>query len=420
MLRICLLISTVACGIPLAVRTESIPARFAEQHGNSVAGAICAQLIVPKEIPSPTSPPKSSASSVDASSDPKLRGEHGVLTFEQIKGSWFASEPGKSPGERLGIELRLWREISAIKGTMRVAGPTPEGDKVSPPMELKDLTIGNDGFEFHSPALGSNKRQKFALKGETLESVDEYTLGVKLILKRSNPEAERLFRNAKSLTPEELARGREAAAGASCANNLKQLGLICKMFANENKGQVLPELSPQSGRLMWVPESVFPEYLTDCRIMVCPNTSRAQALLEQKVIDPKSLVDDQSYIYLGYAVTNDEEFKAFIDAYLSRVASGGRFDDDLVSPSGATVYRLREGVERFFTTDSKNPAACARAQATIPVLIERPGNHPGMGNVLYLDGHVERRKCPGEFPYTPAVVDGLQKIATLKSAKTEQ
>src|SRR5690606_28748560 len=62
------------------------------------------------------------------------------------------------------------------------------------------------------------------------------------------------------------------------------------------------------------------------------------------------------------------------------------------------IYRLREGVERFLITDINNPAASARAQSEIYIMLDQLGNGgqinlfnhiPGGCNVLYLDGHVE-------------------------------
>jgi prepilin-type processing-associated H-X9-DG protein len=82
-----------------------------------------------------------------------------------------------------------------------------------------------------------------------------------------------------------LARAREAARRASCANNLKQHGTIFKMFANESKG----EKFPSRGVRYWQPypggrtgagvtleraystEDVYPEYLTDIQIQFCPS-----------------------------------------------------------------------------------------------------------------------------------------------------
>ncbi|MCC6144757.1 MAG: hypothetical protein IT368_13200, partial [Candidatus Hydrogenedentes bacterium] len=66
-------------------------------------------------------------------------------------------------------------------------------------------------------------------------------------------------------------------AFGQCQNNLKQWGLVFKMFANESSGGYFPELNPESGRLMWANTSaegnapVYPEYLTDLSILLCPN-----------------------------------------------------------------------------------------------------------------------------------------------------
>ena len=83
---------------------------------------------------------------------------------------------------------------------------------------------------------------------------------------------------------------------------------------------------------------------------------------------------------------------------------------------GPTVYRLKEGIERFFITDINNPAGSAQAQSEIPVMwdacqfrVMTPGgnasafNHvPGGSNVLYMDCHVEfsryQGRDQGEFP----------------------
>jgi prepilin-type processing-associated H-X9-DG protein len=84
-----------------------------------------------------------------------------------------------------------------------------------------------------------------------------------------------------------------------------------------------------------------------------------------------------------------------------------------------TLYRLREGIERFMITDINNPAASAMAQSEICVMFDFLGqsgssgaggggvakfNHvPGGSNVLYMDGHVEFIRYPGEYPLTPVV-----------------
>jgi len=75
--------------------------------------------------------------------------------------------------------------------------------------------------------------------------------------------------------------------------------------------------------------------------------------------------------------------------------------------NGDSVYRLREGIERFLITDINNPAASARAQSEIWIMSDKvsmqPGefNHvPGGANVLYMDGHVAFERYPGQPPVT--------------------
>ena len=85
-----------------------------------------------------------------------------------------------------------------------------------------------------------------------------------------------------------LARAREAARRASCANNLKQVGLMLKMYANESKGEKYPNAKYAFSRtadeangiycndigditFMIQGSEVYPEYLTDVYILVCPS-----------------------------------------------------------------------------------------------------------------------------------------------------
>ncbi len=72
---------------------------------------------------------------------------------------------------------------------------------------------------------------------------------------------------------------------------------------------------------------------------------------------------------------------------------------------GDTVYRLREGIERFVITNVADPAATSVAASEVFVMYDNVAvrseqfNHvPGGGNVLYMDGHVQFVKYPGPPP----------------------
>ncbi len=290
-----------------------------------------------------------------------------------------------------------------------------------------------------------------------------------------------------------LARARESARRASCQNNLKQMGLVFKMYSNESKGEKFPPL-----QFEWVPpagiddafvaacpriNSIYPEYLTDPAVMLCPsdpddtvetfqdefgdwNISAYFTDDQGRVVLPQNasanqdvggqegvLAGDASYGYMGWvfdqvgdddpkdvlssaapllaAIADDptvlvpiQYAQAVQDRFIAaqtatapgQVAAAA--DGDATVSVGAgngggtstTVYRLREGIERFMITDINNPAASAQAQSEVWIMFDALStdvtnyNHvPGGANVLFMDGHVDFIKYPGDQPVSQAM-----------------
>lgn len=289
-----------------------------------------------------------------------------------------------------------------------------------------------------------------------------------------------------------LARAREAARRSSCANNLKQWGVIMKMYANEAKGKY-PSLSGYTFALSPQSRQLYPEYWTDPKISLCPSDSQAGAgrylyapgmpamaeaqsrISECGSIGTLALLDfPMSYVYLSFVAKESWEFDFWYNCWLtwlsndvipngyeskefdcafsapgdtavfldtrgvmdgdwtsSRIVSLGGDPDMSVGGtsigwnqiaagakivsgtdySNFTLYRIREGIERFMITDINNPAAANMAQSGMPVMWDRwtmqgdaganiaGFNHvPGGCNTLYMDGHVEWIRTGTKYP----------------------
>lgn len=276
-----------------------------------------------------------------------------------------------------------------------------------------------------------------------------------------------------------LARARESARRSSCQNNLKQWGLVYKMYANESTGQKFPPMLAINASEIPIVDchnatlpaaafpwpffmaagpsvnAIYPEYLTDASICFCPSDSED---------NPSNLITpglnesnfglycadfkqgqrtvQASYAYLGFVLDltgskelnvapaftlpgvpttsgvipkqlNDMIVQALVPAFLNPARVAQTADNDVKltqrgsgNAYGDTVYRLREGIERFLITDINNPAASAQAQSEVWIMLDHVTenvsayNHiPGGSNVLYLDGHVSFLRYVTENPY---------------------
>ncbi|MBX7256124.1 MAG: hypothetical protein K1Y02_07155 [Candidatus Hydrogenedentes bacterium] len=223
--------------------------------------------------------------------------------------------------------------------------------------------------------------------------------------------------------------------------------------------------------------SVYPEYLTDYQIARCPSDSNGNTVLSPDLPEFETAAAEiaagltngtvlpacmqlhvsmpRSYFYMGFATETPAQGLAAAQgwfnqaivniSWLANVRALGldcpygttvnflTRDSDLDidslvgagateadgSPVPATLYRLREGIERFVISDINNPAASAKAQSEMPILWDAWGNTqnmygatpadssagvvifnhvPGGSNVLYMDGHVRFLKLKEEYP----------------------
>ena len=211
-----------------------------------------------------------------------------------------------------------------------------------------------------------------------------------------------------------FARENSAARRSSCANNLKQIGLDIRMFATEHAGS-WPALDSRPGHLMFVKEEIYVEPA----ILVCPADRKSVA--DVKGLEPlprniASFLEASGYWYLGYALPTEEDGLAFAETYQTLMKSGTGLPKgtDIVTAQGKSLPALKDGVEGRYIQNTNDPAAIARAQATIPVIVERPQAHDGGANVLYMDGHVEFVRYPGTYPMTARFINAIESIQVLR------
>ena len=204
---------------------------------------------------------------------------------------------------------------------------------------------------------------------------------------------------------------------------------------------------------MFESDVLYPEYLTDAAILACPSDPDydpdSNFKLTRDYTDPDTgqtvlagqthpdCIDQISYFYVGYLITNDYEMLAGHAMYthidrslpISDPTTNSWRDRNVNMTSfgyvgggnsgGPTLNRLSAGVDRFLITDINVIFTGQEAGAsTVPLMWDRISTNivefshvPAGQNVLYLDGHVSFLRYglnSTTFPCTPyyAAVDG--------------
>lgn len=206
-----------------------------------------------------------------------------------------------------------------------------------------------------------------------------------------------------------LARAREAARRSSCQNNLKQWGLVYKMYANESPGEKFPTLQAgnykrQNGDISLALDAgpnlfqIYPEYISDPMIIFCPSTADLGGIIDKAKDGTDEFcvgythnhggkcarVIDESYNYIGWVLDQADydspKVKLGDLTNIGALVTAGMIDADAIDPAAEVSAQFGWTLDGLLGDSTTLPFIVSGNEGMVPAADKDIKVPVGIGN----------------------------------------
>jgi prepilin-type N-terminal cleavage/methylation domain-containing protein/prepilin-type processing-associated H-X9-DG protein len=175
---------------------------------------------------------------------------------------------------------------------------------------------------------------------------------------------------------------RDAARGSKCQSNLRQIGMAAFAYAGDNEDRLPPT---RSSNITWLQQSTrdaFEAYLSGgYEVFYCPNEPEIpSSRMLASVYETWNTPQHRDGIYISYAWLGNPSVPGFGQptTYWHDSRGTGRVDDEY-------ILRLTDPDASLIPIAADRSNQSGSGPWTL--------SHPGYSNVLFGDGHVEKRSA---------------------------